>query len=929
MLVERKQHMSRFEDALTRCAEGVGTSVAIVGPLASGKSSLVRRFTDRATEEGFLVLKGTGTRTERRLPLGLVDQFCHGSPVLRQVAHSHFAHSYRASEEFATVPHELADRWLAQLLHTTAAALHQVSEQRPVLVAVDDLHHADPISLRCLLYLTRRIDQSRIITLLCGRDLSEPTDPLLYAELIDQAPGGPLRVPALSSVAVRDLLTRRLPDASPALVASCKAATGGNPLLVQALATDLAGLPDSRAKVDRGGQVAAGAEYARAVHRCLDRCDPEAQRVLRASAILDVELPAGIMPLARLSALDSATVERSASVLAAAGLLRSGRLPHPRARQAVLDGMPAPEVAQLHLRAARLLYDEGATPVSVARHLVRTGGDLDPWAVPVLREAAEQLLGEPGESALAIRLLRLAHAISGDPEERAALRAILLQIEWRADPAQARHRLPQLGAMAREGTLSLPHGILAVHGMLWFGQVREARAVLDRLAARAVDDDQQAEIRFAQVWANLAYPGSVGRPAADLDAPGRRPRDRTSTREVLACVLETVLNKAPGNQAVTAAEQFLQQCTLGDATLAPIAASLGILVHADHLETAALWCDRLLAQAAEHEAPTWQAVLGSVRAKVSLRQGRMLDAQRHAEAALARMSVESWATSLGAPLATLIQAMTSRGMIEEAAAHLDQPVPEETFQTIWGLEYLQARGRYYLAAGRPDAALDDFLTCGDLMDRWNIDLPDIVAWRLDAARAHLDLGDTDQARNLIEVQVAQLGSVPNRPMGLAHRLLAAISPVAQRIALLRESAAMLRRVGDDLELAYTLADLSRAYQVAGDSTRARVTVRRAWQLATDCHADALRRVLLPDFDEADAAEPQPTVDTATLNALSEAERRVAALAAQGDTNRQIANKLFVTVSTVEQHLTRVYRKIGVTRRNDLPAKLPAEFSEIS
>ncbi|MEU8190538.1 helix-turn-helix domain-containing protein, partial [Micromonospora carbonacea] len=57
--------------------------------------------------------------------------------------------------------------------------------------------------------------------------------------------------------------------------------------------------------------------------------------------------------------------------------------------------------------------------------------------------------------------------------------------------------------------------------------------------------------------------------------------------------------------------------------------------------------------------------------------------------------------------------------------------------------------------------------------------------------------------------------------------------------------------------------------------------------------------------------------------LSEAERRVAALAAQGHTNRQISSKLFITVSTVEQHLTRVYRKLDVKRRTDLPARLVA------
>lgn len=77
--------------------------------------------------------------------------------------------------------------------------------------------------------------------------------------------------------------------------------------------------------------------------------------------------------------------------------------------------------------------------------------------------------------------------------------------------------------------------------------------------------------------------------------------------------------------------------------------------------------------------------------------------------------------------------------------------------------------------------------------------------------------------------------------------------------------------------------------------------------------------------------PEPTRHTGDQRAaadgdedvLSEAERRVAELAARGHTNRQISRKLFITVSTVEQHLTRVYRKLDVKRRTDLPRHLNA------
>jgi DNA-binding CsgD family transcriptional regulator len=63
--------------------------------------------------------------------------------------------------------------------------------------------------------------------------------------------------------------------------------------------------------------------------------------------------------------------------------------------------------------------------------------------------------------------------------------------------------------------------------------------------------------------------------------------------------------------------------------------------------------------------------------------------------------------------------------------------------------------------------------------------------------------------------------------------------------------------------------------------------------------------------------------------LSDAERRVAGLAALGHTNREIANKLYVTISTVEQHLTKAYRKLNVTQRKDLPADLWSDAASIA
>ncbi|MFD2467935.1 helix-turn-helix domain-containing protein [Amycolatopsis silviterrae] len=112
-------------------------------------------------------------------------------------------------------------------------------------------------------------------------------------------------------------------------------------------------------------------------------------------------------------------------------------------------------------------------------------------------------------------------------------------------------------------------------------------------------------------------------------------------------------------------------------------------------------------------------------------------------------------------------------------------------------------------------------------------------------------------------------------------------------------------------MARSLTDLSHVYSLLKDYSRARTLIRRAGNVARDCHAE-LRTV--PDTPVATGGGSQESV-------LSEAERRVAVLAGAGHTNREIARTLYITVSTVEQHLTKVYRKLRVTRRTELPTKM--------
>ncbi|MCR3752224.1 helix-turn-helix transcriptional regulator [Lentzea californiensis] len=285
------------------------------------------------------------------------------------------------------------------------------------------------------------------------------------------------------------------------------------------------------------------------------------------------------------------------------------------------------------------------------------------------------------------------------------------------------------------------------------------------------------------------------------------------------------------------------------------------------------WLTALTRQAGE---PTMRALLDCVRAEDAWRRGDVAATAASAKAALAGLSADAWGVVIGFPLRFALLADAALG--RETEPH---HVPDAVFRTVFGPRYRHARGHHHLALNRPHAALDDFTACGD---------------RLGAAEARLALGQPWPAKALLEQEIA--ATADPRTTGIALRLLARTAARADRPRLLREAVRKLEHAGDRLELSRALADLGRDQRDRGVLAEARLLGRRA-----------RRESGLP-------GEPG-----AAQGVLSAAERRVAALAAAGHSNREIGLRLCVTVSTVEQHLTRVYRKLEVAGRDDLPREL--------
>ncbi|MFC3456300.1 helix-turn-helix transcriptional regulator [Amycolatopsis speibonae] len=766
---------------------------------------------------------------------------------------------------------------LPNVFQELLSTLLALTEKRPVVLGIDDVQFADVVSLRCLLYLARRTRSARILLVLTEAERSRPAHPALFAELAEFA--DTLCLPPLSTTESPEL-------------------TGGNPAIVKAVRADH-GVP--------------GGHYRETVVACLHRGGNDVVTVARALAVLGPEATE-----TRMSAMTGGgTVRRTLDLMTRAGLLRGGSFRHPAARLAVLEDLAPDERARAHRRAATLLREQGESALPVAKHLVRAGGPIPPWAPDVLAEAAELALCDDDVTA-AVDFLTLAQ--QAEPG-RVAIVAKLARAEWQLNPSAVLRHFEPLLAGIRAGLLSRSDALCLVRQLLWHGRTAQAAEVLDRI--RGSDELDEAEL-----WMTAGYP-KLGRVrhdhavAAVVRRPlGTGPPPRTTT------ALTEVLTRGNRGDAVAKADRFLRETRLSHATPwsdEPALSALLTFVCADEIDTAEAECERLQAEAADRGGPTWQAGFSAVRAEIALRRGDFPTAAAQAGAALTHLSAKAWGVAVGYPLGSLILASTKSGEFGKAAAYLARPVPDVLSQTRHGVHYLYARAHHHLDGERHHAALADFLSCGKLLRDWGIDTPGFVPWRSGAAESWLALGNPDEAKRLLFEQMSRPGVDGTRARALALRVLAMTGKESKRPQLLSEAVDILENCGDRYELARVLTDLSRVRHHLGEHKRARMTLRRAWHLARSCAAAPLCQELMP---EPGTVEPGAgrRADATKIGSLSDSERRVAGLAVAGYTNREIARKLFITDSTVEQHLTRVYRKLDVKYRRELPTDLHTDMA---
>ena len=196
----------------------------------------------------------------------------------------------------------------------------------------------------------------------------------------------------------------------------------------------------------------------------------------------------------------------------------------------------------------------------------------------------------------------------------------------------------------------------------------------------------------------------------------------------------------------------------------------------------------------------------------------------------------------------------------------------------------------------------------------------VVPWLADAALVLTRLGRADDAAaraDAYDDRARRWGTA--RVLGISARTRGLLAGGDRGRELLEEAVRLHSASPARLERATSLAELGAAERRSGDRNRAIATLDRAADEARGCGATRLLRRVHEELSVAGATGRRDAV--LGVESLTPSELRVARMAAAGQTNREIAETLFVSAKTVENQLGRVYAKLAITSRTALPDAL--------
>ena len=932
-LLEREAELAELERLIERTRQGEGGVVIIEGPPGIGKTELVRAARRFGSESGLTVLSARGSELERDFAFGVVRQLFQAPLGVMPKDKRAEALSGAAALSASLLQDDEPQAFgipgdIFPLLHGLHWLTANLAVTQPLLLAFDDAHWADEPSLRFLQYLAGRVEELPVLAIAASRSTAPEAPVALLEAARAEGATHEITLTPLSEQATGSVLSATFErNADPEFARASWEASGGNPFLVTEIARSLLadGFEPDAATAGRIADLSV-ASVSRSVLPRLAQMGPEAQELARWSAILGDG--ADIRPAAALSDIEPDSVLRVADVLAAGFVLAPGTplsFTHPLIGSAIYGDLAPGERSRRHAAAARHLRAQGAPHEQVASHILRTEVGADPEAASTLRAAAAEAIARGAPSAAVTLLERASRETTSTTERHEVLMALAGAALLVGDS--------RVTAWRDEAIASAPDATARARAMLqvnWVGSSLSARedvvdemlGLVDELGRDRSELAAELEVQALTVgtaWLRLGTGVPDRVQAWNLDAPPTSLAERmrlayaaanATTRNGSASSISELARRASASALHTVQSRsawafwFVVRALTATGAAAEALAAANLAVDDIRLSGSTAWLQNALG----HRSWT-HLTMGNVEAAAS--------------DALESLGLESHslAFTLGIIYSSAIRALVERGDLAAAAGLWSHEMedmlsaPPSIFQA-WLLE---ACGELELARGDARLAVGHFERVRDMLpDDWTGGA--LFQWRRGLALAKNSRGDSEQARALAdeELEFAREFGAP-RVIGSALRVRGMIQRGAAGLADLRESVETLEGDEARLEYAKSLVELGAVLRRVNQRQESRQPLREGMELAHRCGAVPLAERARTEL-EATGARPRSLVVSGVAS-LTPSERRVAQLAAEGLTNREIAQQLFVTMKTVETHLRHCYQKLEISGRDELPGAL--------
>jgi DNA-binding CsgD family transcriptional regulator len=922
-LLERESELDAIGRAVSRAERGDGTFQLIEAAAGMGKTSLLRAGAQRAADAGFTCLRARASELERGFPYGCVRQLIEPAVASGADADSLFAGAAALCRPlFSATDDGVGDGFA--MLHGLYWLLNNLAADRPLALLVDDLHWSDAASLQFLAYLAPRLDGVAVAVIASTRP--REGDVALLARLATAPEVEVIRPAALSTAATVALCEHELQaQPAPDFAAACHTATAGNPLFLEALLREVRErniAPGARDAADIG-RIGPGS-VAQAVLLRMAGAPREAISLVRGVAVLGDG--ASVIEAAALTALGAEDVLRAADVLADLGILTLAdglEFSHPIVRQAVYADLGPGERGAAHARAAQVLLDGGAAIERVAAQIREAPPAGDPDRIALLRRAAHEALARGAPDAAAAWLSR---ALAEPPpaELRGELLLELGSAQVRLGAADAAEHLANAAEMLTDPSLRARALHHLANALTVSGQADRAIEVFETAIDILEPVDREgaleleAELAAHSQWASVETRGPVAkRLERHADLAGGTPGERLVLASLAAerggrC--ESAAEAAAIFEHALAGGRLLAEQSLDSA--GPIYHLVIGLLECDAYEAVDACLTQMLDMARARGAAPTVAYATAWRAFYNLRRGAVAVAADDARTALALLTeygIELGRENARALLANALLDCGDLDAAEQAFGDIDAPVVLGVTRNF----VLRVRALLHSARGRPQAAIDDLRAFVEHDESQGGANPLAFRWRSEVALELAALGDRDGARALAaeDLAIARRWGTPCG-IGVATRAVGLLAEGEDQISGLNGAVAVLARSGADLEHARALLDYGAALRRANHRAQARVALDESLAIAERVGAEGVAATARIELGAAGGHPRDPSGSTLTVS-----ERRVAELAAEGRSNPEIAQALFVTRKTVETHLGHVYRKLDIRGRGQLAAAL--------